>query len=181
MEVTFENFEDGHKKHYHKNFALAERLKKLSYFNEENETKIHIETPVVSENFHVKKVFNISTKHYKAIVVHISDKSRNPSSHLAMNKIMKIDFKFKDIIDTTGSEQLKIEKKDNIYVVVFNDNDEMTTTNIHDKVFFILKDIMVSNLKFKEKAIRKDNGKKNLDFLFWDPLEGGGGVIVRNP
>ena len=181
MKVTFENFEDEHKKHYHNNFALAERLKKLSYFNEENDTIIHIETPVVSENFHVKKVFNISTKHYKAIVVHISDKSTNPSSHLAMNKIMKIDFKFKEIIDATGSEHLKIEKKDNIYVVVFNDNDEMTTSSIHNKVFTILKSIMISNLRFKEKAIKKDNGNKNLDFLFTEPLEGGGGVIIRNP
>ncbi|AOW16546.1 hypothetical protein LPB03_03270 [Polaribacter vadi] len=181
MKVTFENFEDGHKKHYHKNFDIAERSKKISYFNEDNDTIIHIETPVVSEDFHVKKVFNISTKHYKAIVIHISDKSINPSRDSDKNKIMKIDFNFDEIDDTNGAEALNIEKKDNIYVVVFNDNDEMTTSYINDKVFIILKDIMVSNLKFKEKAIRKDNGKKNLDFLFVDPLEGGGGVIVRNP
>lgn len=181
MKVTFTNFEGNHRNHYHKNFDIAERSKKISYFNEENDTIIHIETPVIKDNFQVNNIYNISTKHYKAIVIHISDNSTNPSRDRAMNKIMNIDFKFKDIIDTTGSEPLDIDKKDNIYVVIFNDNDEMTTSSIHNKVFIILKSIMISNLKFKEKAIKKDNGNKSLDFLFMDPLEGGGGVIVRNP
>lgn len=182
MNFTFDDFQN-HKEHYKnkKNFDLAERSKKISFFHEEDKI-IHIETPVVKDNFSVKQVFNISTKNYKAILVHISDGSISPSREGNRSKIMKIDFNFEEIINVDGAEDLNIMKKDNIYVVIFNENNPVSTSNIDNEVYRILKRIIISNLKFKEKAIKIEKGIKSLEHIFKrDPLEGGGGVIIRNP
>jgi hypothetical protein len=178
MKIDYEIFEQKHNPHYKKNLDLAKRKEKISFFNFDHKT-IHIETPIIDKKYGVNNIFNISSLNYKAIAVHISDGSNTKIREAKKEKIMKIDFHFNEIIDSQSATPLNINKKDNIYIVIFNDNSVIDSTKINIAVAEILRGVIISNIKFKEKAIIRQDGKKSLDFVI--PEEGGGGVIIKKP
>lgn len=183
MKLKFEKIKPHHLGNYSddfKNFDITKKENMVSYYDFDEKT-IHIETPLPNKKFILKNVFNISNIFYAMIVIHITDTKNIPRRNDHKEYIGEIDINFDELINVT-EPSFKITKGEEVYVLVFNDNDIINNNNIIMKVKEHLpKYKFISFEKEKNRTIDSLKDNKRLYSLFEEPKEAGGGVIVSGP
>lgn len=149
------------------------------------DTVIHIKISVPNENYRLKGVYNVfkrQTANIKAIAVHISDETTNPTCGVGTSKLLDLAIPIRYIEGHHLSrKKLTINKGDILRIGIINDytpDFSQSRASILNQLEIDLLNNEPSNCRVFKK--RKDKLPEGMLAII-RPRESGGGVIVEGP